>query len=477
MSPYRPAMMHLPATRLVPPPSRPRRIAATLAGLLFAALLAAGLAPWRQTVRATGRVVAFAPLERQQTIEAPIDARLTRFLVSEGDHVEAGQLLVELTDNDPRLRDRLEAEREVTASRLSSYEARVEVLGERLRSVESAQRSAVAAAEARARVATHRLEAAAQALEAAEADLDAQVLQLARHRVLVEQGLVSQRELEVALLGEARARTTRDAARASRDAAAGESEAAIAALDQARATASAENENAEASLRSAETDRDGARTSLLRIENRVARQDTQRVTAPRAGTVLRILANAGGEQVRGGDPLLVLVPDTDERAVELWVDGNDASIVGVGRRVRVQFEGWPAVQFAGWPSVAVGTFGGRVALVDSSDDGAGNFRIVVRPDEDEPWPSARYLRQGVRANGWVLLEDVRLGYELWRQLNGFPPSLRAAPSTSPTRESAPRSGGRGRSAYGGGGYGGGGYGGSYGGGSYGGEGYGEGGDS
>ncbi|MEM7457372.1 MAG: toxin secretion protein, partial [Planctomycetota bacterium] len=84
-----------------------------------------------------------------------------------------------------------------------------------------------------------------------------------------------------------------------------------------------------------------------------------------------------------------------------------------------QFEGWPAVQFAGWPSVAVGTFGGVVASVDATDNGKGQFRVLVTPGDAE-WPSDRYLRQGVRANGWVMLREVSLGYEIWRQLNGFP---------------------------------------------------------
>ncbi len=44
------------------------------------------------------------------------------------------------------------------------------------------------------------------------------------------------------------------------------------------------------------------------------------------------------------------------------------------------------------------------------------------PDPDDaPWPDERWLRQGVRTKGWVLLNEVKLYYELWRQLNGFPP--------------------------------------------------------
>ena len=35
------------------------------------------------------------------------------------------------------------------------------------------------------------------------------------------------------------------------------------------------------------------------------------------------------------------------------------------RRVRLEFDGFPAVQVAGWPSVAVGTFGGEITVIDA----------------------------------------------------------------------------------------------------------------
>jgi hypothetical protein len=113
----------------------------------------------------------------------------------------------------------------------------------------------------------------------------------------------------------------------------------------------------------------------------------------------------------------------------MWVDGNDAPLITEGRTVRLQFEGWPALQFVGWPQAARGTFGGRVALIDAHDDGNGQFRVVVQPDPDDvdAWPDGSVLRQGVRANGWVLLEQVSVGYELWRRLNAFPPMLKKSP--------------------------------------------------
>lgn len=424
-----------PLMRLVPPPIHARRLAAGLSLVFFVVTVFAALAPWQQSAKGEGRVVAFAPLERQQTVEAPIDGRVVRWHVVEGQHVAAGDVLLELADNDPQLYERLESERVITEERLHTYEARVASLEGRVGSVQAAQESAVVAARARVRVGRDRLAAAEQGVTAAQADLDAQAINLARSQVLGEQGLLSQRDVELAILAEARARTSRDAALSARDAARSDRDAAQASADQAEASMRAEIENASATLESARTDVQNARTALLRIESRLARQGSQVITAPHAASVFRIQANLMGEQVKAGDPLLTLVPDAEERAVELWVDGNDASLVSEGRAVRLQFEGWPAVQFAGWPSVAVGTFGGRVAFMDSTDDGRGNFRIVVVPDpDDEPWPAPRFLRQGVRANGWVLLDTVSLGFELWRQLNGFPATV-LQPATAPARSS------------------------------------------
>ena len=75
--------------------------------------------------------------------------------------------------------------------------------------------------------------------------------------------------------------------------------------------------------------------------------------------------------------------------------------------------------------------------MDATDDGSGTFRVVIVPDPDQPpWPDGEALRQGVRAKGWVLLGQVSLGYELWRQLNGFPPLPPVEKGSSPTLPSA-----------------------------------------
>jgi len=160
---------------------------------------------------------------------------------------------------------------------------------------------------------------------------------------------------------------------------------------------------------------------LQAVDVRLARQSSFEVTAPRAGRIVNITAGDNATLVRAGDTLAKLVPNNTALAVELYISGLDAALVESGARVRLEFEGWPAVQFGGWPAVAVGTFGGIVSAVDPVASANGRFRVIVREDPEDPWPDRRYLRLGAKTHGWILLSEVRLGYELWRRLNSFPP--------------------------------------------------------
>ena len=253
--------------------------------------------------------------------------------------------------------------------------------------------------------------------------MDVNRINLRRQRDLEQQGLASRRELELAELAVRRNEAEVAALTAEVQAAQQKVAARSALLEQVRASAEADIHSAQASLRDAEGAAATTRAQLARADIGLSRQAAQTVVAPIDGTMLRILVRQGTEQVSQGETLALIVPDTDDRSVEIYVDGNDATLVKPNDPVRLQFEGWPAVQFMGWPSVAVGTFGGRVVFVDAADDGQGNFRVLVKPDnKDEPWPEPKYLRQGVRAKAWFMLRQVTVGFEIWRHVNGFPPS-------------------------------------------------------
>lgn len=176
--------------------------------------------------------------------------------------------------------------------------------------------------------------------------------------------------------------------------------------------------------------------ALARSRVNLSRQAVQIVTAPRDGFIQRVQAGDAATFVRAGDMLAMFVPESSERVVEVFIVGRDVALVQKGAKARIMFEGWPAVQFSGWPAVAVGTFGGIVIAVDQSAQPDGRFRVLIREDMSDPhrWPEERFVRFGAKAQAWILLDTVPVGYEIWRQLNSFPPELPGAAATTTTGE-------------------------------------------
>jgi adhesin transport system membrane fusion protein len=420
---WAPAEM-LPAWRLVPPPTGARRTARLLAVSLALFAVACVLSPWQQSVRGDGAVIAFAPSERPVTVEAPTSGVVRRWHVQEGDVVTAGQLLVSVTDNDPDQLVRLHGERDAASRTVDRKADGVTAMEGSLLAVELAAESKVASVRSKRDSVREKLDAVARKVEAAEAKRETAARNRDRVEALGVEGLASERQRELARLDFAEADAQLRAARADARGAQSDLDAASSDLEEAESSARSKVAELEGKVASARSDLEGARAKLLEAETKLGRQLTQEVRAPRDGVVMRQLVAEGSEQVKPGDALALLVPPRKTMRVALTVDGNDAALLAPGRPVRVQFEGWPAVQFVGWPSAAVGTFGGEIEFIDAASDSSGDFRVVVRPDPtDLPWPPAERLRPGVRAHGWVLLEQVPLGFELWRQLNGFPPTV------------------------------------------------------
>lgn len=371
--------------------------------------------PWQQSVRGTGRVIAFDPLDRRISIEAPMAGRVKRMAVVEGQRVSKGDVIAEIQDNDPNLVANVRAQREAVGNRVSAARDRLSALTAQLEQQQSAKLQALAAG--RQRIAAERI--AAQTAR----------LHFERTEALAKGGLVSQRELELAI-------QTRDASAANLAAVTATLAQIEREFDAAGARIRADRNQAQGELAAAERER-GA-TDIL-----VGQNEQQTVVAPRDGIVLAVTATEG-TFLRPGSPIATIIPETHTRYAEIWLQGNDVPLVTPrrtgpdgkvtpGSPVRIRFEGWPAIQFVGWPSVAVGTFGGEVVFVDATDDGTGRFRVVVAQKPDvvttngvtttQNWPGNQWLRQGVRADGWVLLQQLPLWKEVWRQLNAFPPII------------------------------------------------------
>jgi multidrug efflux pump subunit AcrA (membrane-fusion protein) len=444
------------AMRLINQPQYTRWLARMLIVFLLITPFVLLLLPWQQNVYAAGRIIAYDPVYRQQDIEAPIDGRIQKLYVKEGDRVKAGQVLVEIRDPDSLLLSRLKLQKDAIDERIKAAKQRQDSFLKQVNALVISQKQGIEAAKNRLEGSKQRLEGARESLTIAGISQDQAMIAYRVQSNLYKDGLTPELTFINAKLR--RDSTIADQRRAVNTVESGEAEVKTLTADLAKVET-----DIEASISSAKASQQGADAELasavrdLEMMNvQISRQQSQIVMAPHDGVVHRVLANGdlGGTLVKNGDRLMTItptIPNKADRVVELFLDGNDAPqlteywrqklrrqqeavendeyIEGDEIKVRIQFEGWPAVQWIGWPSLAWGTFGGTVMFVDPHDDGKGRFRILVKPDpnpeaEDHAeWPSQYSLRQGARAQAWVLLDKVSIGFELWRRFNGFPPVI------------------------------------------------------
>jgi multidrug resistance efflux pump len=182
---------------------------------------------------------------------------------------------------------------------------------------------------------------------------------------------------------------------------------------------------AQSDLFTAQSSQFDSQAQVTKLENEYAnyerRSEMYYIRAPQEGFVNKMLRAGIGETFKEGDELVSIMPSRYDMAVETFVEPIDLPLIHKGEKVRIQFDGWPAIIFSGWPNVSFGTYGGVVVAIETYISPNGKYRILLAPDpEDHPWPTE--LRVGSGANTIALLEDVPIWFELWRQLNGFPPN-------------------------------------------------------
>ena len=397
---------------------------------LVVALFAMLFVPWRQTAPGTGEVLALNPQERPQPVKSPakgIVAEIVKEGLREGSRVTKGETLLRLKPFADGQVEFLRRQIEAAASKVASAEANVATTKNAITMQRDAGKSLQLSLIQGLEAAQKKFEQAENETAVYKAKLDDKSNQENVATAVVGEGLISKQDFVTK-------QQARKAAENELEQAKNKAKEAKAALEEKRQQVKAYEQEIEIKNQLAEQKNQDAiqklavaNKELLDLKTKQGELDRQEIKAPCSGVIQQWYGIAGSDTVKEGDQLFVIVPETDNLGVEMKVGGNDMPLIKEGDKVRLQFEGWPAVQFVGWPSVAVGTFGGRVSRVFPTDDGKGNFRVLISPDnttaKDDGWPDERYLRQGVRANGWVLLNEVPLGYEIWRQLNGFPPTV------------------------------------------------------
>ncbi|NGZ60219.1 MAG: ABC transporter permease, partial [Nitrospira sp. LK265] len=386
-----------------------RAILTTL--LLF--LIVLEFVPWTQTISANGRVSAYTPYDRPQKIESRITGRVKAWHIFEGVKVKKGELIGELEDYDPtfmapEIIPLFEQRRAALEQTRQAALSRADQLNKRIGEMKKLVQAAVPAAEARVVEADNKVREAQQKVEQYKIDVHTAQLNVDRHRQLVRDGLVSQRELELTIQTEISTKAGLQAAQA-----------ALLAAEQARSSLSFGRDQVTADvqqrLMEAIAMRDNAVAEAAKATESLAdisyrqqgvqqRIEAARLIAPMDGTVVKMARVGVNETVRQGDNLVTISPLATDPAIEMTAEGLDSPLLKPGRKVRILFFGVPAIPLPAWPSLMAGTRGGVIKVVDQIDDGKGNYRfwVVPDPDDPQPWPDQSQVRQGTKVLGWVV---------------------------------------------------------------------------
>lgn len=417
------------------------RLFARWVSAICALVLISLFLPWTQNIRARGMVTSLSPDQRPQTIQAIIPGRVEQWFVQEGQLVEKGDTILRLSEIkpeyfDPNLLDR--TQQQIAAKELTgkSYEEKVHALDAQIDALTGGLRIKLEQAQNKIQQARFQLQSDSIRVVAARTEIRVADDQLSRGEQQFKEGLISKVELERRQVAQQRANATLiDAQNKLLDA---RNE-----LLNAQLEISGIRNDYRDKLSKAESEKYASMSQMYTTEGEVSKMQVDLanytvragnyyVTAPQQGYITKAVVTGVGETVMEGDPLVSVMPAQFDLAVELYVRPMDMPLINKGQEVRFMFDGWPSIVFSGWPNSSYGTFGGEVVAIDNSISPNGRYRILVAPSKKEqPWPQA--LRVGGGAVGFALMNDVPIWYELWRQINGFPPDLYTDPMNVSTR--------------------------------------------
>ena len=387
--------------------------------------------PWTQNIRARGSVTTLMQEQRPQEVPTVIAGRVVKWHVKEGDYVEPGDTIVQIGEVkvdylDPQLLDRTREQITAKSEAVQSYRNKTQTADRQILALREAQDLKMRDMDNK--IGQQRLKIRSDSIDlmAAVNDLGIKNEQFRRQKVMYDSGLVSLVQLE-------------QRNQALQDAIAKKTSAEIkynnARQEYLRLQLERNGELQQYLEKISKTEGDrfqalseisGGQGEIAKLTNEYAnysiRNGLYTVTAPQRGQVVKAKKAGIGEILKEGEMIVEIVPTDTKRAIEMFVRPVDLPLLAKGQKVRILFDGFPAIVFSGWPQASYGTFGGVVAAVESNVSSNGQFRILIKEDTaDKRWPDL--LMMGTGALGIALLKDVPIWYELWRNINGFPPEF------------------------------------------------------
>lgn len=386
--------------------------------------------PWTQNINSRGNVTTLTPDQRPQTIQSPIPGRIEKWYVREGDFVKQGDTILFISEIkneyfDPNLVDRTGIQIKAKENAVNSYSSKVGSLSNQIGALKRERRLKLEQAQNKLYQAKLKVQNDSIKLEAAKIDNAIAKRQIDATQSLYEEGLKSLTEFEAKKSKFQENQAKLVSQENSLFAAKNEVINARIEINRIEAEYLDKISKAESDKFTAQSNQFDAEAQVTKLESDFTsyeiRNDLYYIRAPQNGYINKAIKGGLGETFKEGEELVGIMPANYDLAVEMFVEPIDLPLVHIGEKVRVQFDGWPAIVFSGWPNVSYGTYGAKVVAIENFISSNGKFRILIAPDqEDHAWPED--IRVGSGAKTIALLEDVPIWFELWRKLNGFPPN-------------------------------------------------------
>lgn len=386
--------------------------------------------PWTQTIAGKGFLTTRNPEHRPQTIQSPIPGRIEKWYVQEGDFVKKGDTILFISEIkneyfDPNLIERTGNQIKSKSMAVTSYQGKVKALNSQVNALNRERQLKLEQARNKLLQANLKVQSDSIDLEAAKTNLNIAQRQFERVEKLEEEGLKAVTDVEEKRLKLQETQAKLVSQENKLLAAKNEILNATMEINRVQAEYTDKISKAQSDMFTAQSNQFDSEAQVTKLENEYTnyeiRSEMYYIRAPQSGYINRAIQAGIGETFKEGDKLVGIMPSEYSMAVETYVAPIDLPLIRIGEKVRIQFDGWPAIVFSGWPNVSYGTYGGKVIAIETFISSNGKYRLLLAPDpDDHPWP--KDIRVGSGANTLALLEDVPIWYELWRQLNGFPPN-------------------------------------------------------
>jgi len=386
--------------------------------------------PWTQNITGDGLVTTLKPNQRPQTIQSQIPGRIEQWFVQEGDFVESGDTILRISEVksdyfDDRLVERTNQQIRAKSSSVDAYGGKVNALKRQIIALQNERHLKLKQTENKLLQAKLKVKSDSIDLEAATTNLKIAETRYNREKTLQDEGLKAVKDVEQKRLKlqETQAKFISQENKYL----ASQNEVINAEIELSRTKASYADKisKAQSDMFTAQSSQLDTQAQVTKLENTYTnykiRNSLLYVMAPQSGFINKAIIGGVGVTFKEGQELVGIMPAKYDLAVETFVKPIDLPLIHVGEKVRVQFDGWPAIVFSGWPNVSYGTYGAKVVAIERFISDNGRYRILLAPDKtDHEWPEA--IRVGSGAKTIALLDDVPIWFELWRQINSFPPN-------------------------------------------------------